>query len=624
MAKKVKMDDFMRALGRLPDEDFVTVDEFYKMFNAVLDGIKASKVDTNKTIGELNKVAEKEAKKLEGYFKELLLAVDKRMKKVKDGKDGKDGKTPISGVDYPDYKEIRSFIVSQVDRALPDVESTLRSMSDPYQIARSLEKLEGNERISSDAVNGLDDKIEEQFRLIESKYLNKPQFVGGGGGSSTTVSGGTTSPLTTKGDLWGYSSTNARIPVGANNTVLTADSSQALGVKWAVPAGGGDVAKVGTPVDSQIGVWTGDGTIEGTANFTYDGSNMQFTGDLGSTGTRITKGWFADLVVTNAIAGDITGNAGTVTNGVYTGDAGSVFLAPDGDGSGLSGILLPDGDGSGLSGVVTAETDPVVGAITGIVKADGAGSISSAIEDTDYQGVLTEGAFEDGDKSKLDNIEASADVTDEANVKSALNGATTTEVDPASGDKILILDASDSDNLKHLTYSDFATATQGTTADNALPVAGGTMTGDIQLGETDIKLDATLSGDEKWSGIVVAGTLGSTVATGEICFLASDGKWDKVDGIVDGTDTGFNKQLGICLAGGDDTDATEMLLYGKVRSAGFPSFSTVGAPVYLSDTAGDITETAPSTTNHTLRIVGFSLSADELMFNPSNDWVVHA
>jgi hypothetical protein len=35
--------------------------------------------------------------------------------------------------------------------------------------------------------------------------------------------------------------------------------------------GGGDVTKVGTPVDNQIGVWTGDGTIEGDANFTWDG-----------------------------------------------------------------------------------------------------------------------------------------------------------------------------------------------------------------------------------------------------------------------------------------------------------------------------------------------------------------
>lgn len=29
---------------------------------------------------------------------------------------------------------------------------------------------------------------------------------------------------------------------------------------WGTPAGSGDVIKVGTPVNNQIGIWTGDGT----------------------------------------------------------------------------------------------------------------------------------------------------------------------------------------------------------------------------------------------------------------------------------------------------------------------------------------------------------------------------
>ena len=36
--------------------------------------------------------------------------------------------------------------------------------------------------------------------------------------------------------------------------------------------GGGDVYKVGTPANNQIGVWTGDGTIEGDSDLTWDGS----------------------------------------------------------------------------------------------------------------------------------------------------------------------------------------------------------------------------------------------------------------------------------------------------------------------------------------------------------------
>jgi hypothetical protein len=51
--------------------------------------------------------------------------------------------------------------------------------------------------------------------------------------------GGGSSPLTTKGDLYGFSTLDARIPIGTNNQVLTADSAQALGLKWATPAGGG-------------------------------------------------------------------------------------------------------------------------------------------------------------------------------------------------------------------------------------------------------------------------------------------------------------------------------------------------------------------------------------------------
>lgn len=55
----------------------------------------------------------------------------------------------------------------------------------------------------------------------------------GNGGTIITASGGGGSVLTTKGDLWTYSTGDVRLPVGANNYLLTPDSTQATGLRWA-------------------------------------------------------------------------------------------------------------------------------------------------------------------------------------------------------------------------------------------------------------------------------------------------------------------------------------------------------------------------------------------------------
>ena len=58
------------------------------------------------------------------------------------------------------------------------------------------------------------------------------------------IQAGAVSPLTTKGDLYTFSTSDARLGVGANGTTLVADSSEATGLKWATPAGGGKVLQV--------------------------------------------------------------------------------------------------------------------------------------------------------------------------------------------------------------------------------------------------------------------------------------------------------------------------------------------------------------------------------------------
>jgi len=60
------------------------------------------------------------------------------------------------------------------------------------------------------------------------------QFTAGGGGSS---------PLTTKGDLFTFTSVNARLPVGADGLALLADSTQSTGLRWGTVAGGAGILR---------------------------------------------------------------------------------------------------------------------------------------------------------------------------------------------------------------------------------------------------------------------------------------------------------------------------------------------------------------------------------------------
>lgn len=118
------------------------------------------------------------------------------------------------------------------------------------------------------------------------------------------VQTGATSPLTTKGDVWGYSTLDARIPIGTNNQVLTADSAQALGLKWATPtaaaasysllnAGGTALTGAATITVSGISgmnklliLMTGASTTSGTSSI-YFRLNADTGANYGGTRTNI-------------------------------------------------------------------------------------------------------------------------------------------------------------------------------------------------------------------------------------------------------------------------------------------------------------------------------------------------
>lgn len=109
---------------------------------------------------------------------------------------------------------------------------------------------------------------------------------------------------------------------------------------WATPAGSGDVSKVGTPADDQIGVWTGDGTIEGDPNLRWNGTKLSIGGvdTMTVNGSSITTAsqFHGSDGVTNAEAewhrhGD-TANAGASVYGARSrGSTGSETIVSDND-----------------------------------------------------------------------------------------------------------------------------------------------------------------------------------------------------------------------------------------------------------------------------------------------------
>ena len=158
---------------------------------------------------------------------------------------------------------------------------------------------------------------------------------GGGTSGTVTVTNSMATAIDAKGDLIGGTGadTFARLAVGTNGTILTADSAEATGLKWATPSGGLTLIKTQT-IGSAVSAVTVTGAFSATydnyliivsgGSATVNGSNSQLT--LGSTtsgyymtgyymfynsttlnGYNINNGsfWSASYNTSNALSGHI-------------------------------------------------------------------------------------------------------------------------------------------------------------------------------------------------------------------------------------------------------------------------------------------------------------------------------
>ena len=165
-------------------------------------------------------------------------------------------------------------------------------------------------------------------KLLKDFDISSFRFSGGMGGGDSGVPDDL---LTTKGDTHGYSTTNARVPIGIDDQVLTADSTDALGLAWKSAGGGtelNDLTAVGTysptKQDGLMHVVADlDGITSGNVKYYNDGSLIA-TYDSTSTGQY-------NEIINPSTSIQWTAAALTFADTTYTGNTGNL------SGSGIIG-----------------------------------------------------------------------------------------------------------------------------------------------------------------------------------------------------------------------------------------------------------------------------------------------
>ena len=265
----------LKSLLTLIQNDTVTPTTLKKFLEMVIGAVNKSKDEFNtisreqlNTIDEAIALIEKrhkessnlidsETRAINKNFDKKFATLKKLIKKIKtikpkNGKDGIDGITPVKGVDYWD-----------------GVDGLPGSPDNREDIIKKINK-GGDRKIKATEIKGLPEFTREVVREVGSVGHIETQLKAG------------------------------------SNITITTDSS---GGKVISSTGG--VSKVGTPADNQIGVWTGDGTLEGDSNFTWDGSS--FTTTSGSNSIVLTPSGTTAITITDTSAGSY--NIIDVTNG---------------------------------------------------------------------------------------------------------------------------------------------------------------------------------------------------------------------------------------------------------------------------------------------------------------------
>ena len=474
-----------------------------------------------------------------------------------------------------------------------------------------------------------------------------------------------------------YGDTNgdpAALAKGNADQVLTSDGTD---IAWADAASG---VSLSGSTDNTVATVTGSNALAGEANLTFDGSTLAVTGavtvstDLTVSGGDIVYGngqnATASVAATahNAAGKNLTITAGPTTAGTTNNIAGGALTLQGGQGkgSGAGGDIVfqtanASGSGSSLNSHATALTisddlnatfgnDVLLNTDSAVIKMgadddvtlthDGTTGLTVAANpfEVDSGGNITLDAhtgifiFQDANTEVLRITEGnSGDVT----VKLVTNAKDLIFTDNGDATGLTIKDAAAGIVVPGEVMTTKVSYTDG---DDAMTVADGggvtfaqdvTMTADKSLNfpqGANIKFTDAITqdsiDDHDAQGIIMTFQAGMTVTPFSPVYLGTDDEVHECD--ADGIATMPCIGVSINTSNVTDGNSIEVMVLGLIRDESFTDFGTNGAPVYVSTSVGEMTNTAPSGTDDVVQVIGHSVGEKLLFVQPCLTTIEHA
>jgi hypothetical protein len=259
----------LKKLSKIFNSDkIVTTEDIAAVLDGVLkimDSFKKDNVTLNaktlqatenllaNVLNEKQKILDEVLDKTDSTKQEITDQLDAAIQKITELCNEVMEAKPKDGADAEvDEEKIIQNVLAQIK--LPEQKEVI--LDTPEEIANKLETLQGEDRLDAKAIKNLPEFIQKSPIANGGGWRNFYQLLDVIGTNPTNGqawvydstkktwgpgSAGSASPLTTKGDLYGYSTTGIRVPVGTDGQVLSADSSQPSGLKYITLSGGGNM-----------------------------------------------------------------------------------------------------------------------------------------------------------------------------------------------------------------------------------------------------------------------------------------------------------------------------------------------------------------------------------------------